>query len=365
MTGVGTGGSQGGGFFASGKGAPYLALVSAALFGVSTPLAKLMIGDLGPWLLAGLLYIGAGLGLTVILAARTVWGTAGKEAPLTRADVPWLAGVVLFGGVLGPVLLLQGLARTDAASASLLLNLEPVFTLGLAWIVFHEHVDRRLFFGAIAIIAGSLLLSWQGDISSVGWGSTLIAAACLCWGIDNNLTRKISGSDPLVITAIKGLVAGGVNTTIALAAGQKLPSVPVIGGALGLGLASYGLSLVLFIVALRHLGAARTGAYYGTAPFIGAIAATALLGDPVTPTLILAGLLMAIGAWLHLAERHNHAHTHEPMQHDHRHVHDEHHQHEHEADDPPGEPHAHPHRHGRMTHEHPHWPDLHHRHRHS
>jgi drug/metabolite transporter (DMT)-like permease len=263
------------------------------------------------------------------------------------------------------VLLLQGLARTEAASASLLLNLEPVFTLDLAWIVFHEHVDRRLLLGAVAIIAGSLLLSWQGDIGSIGWGAIPIAGACLCWGIDNNLTRKTSGGDPLIITAIKGLVAGGVNTTIAVAAGMKLPSTPIVIGALGLGLASYGLSLVLFIVALRHLGAARTGAYYGTAPFIGAIAATILLGDPVTPTLILAGLLMAIGAWLHLAERHSHDHVHEPMEHDHRHVHDEHHQHEHEPGDPPGEPHAHPHRHGPLTHAHPHWPDLHHRHRHT
>jgi drug/metabolite transporter (DMT)-like permease len=349
----------------AGASTPYLALLSAALFGLSTPLAKLLVGDLGPWLLAGLLYFGAGLGLTAFLAVRTIFGATSTEAPLTRTDIPWLAGVVLFGGVLGPVLLLQGLARTDAASASLLLNLEPVFTLGLAWMVFHEHVDRRLFLGAVAIIAGSLLLSWQGDFGMAGWGAILIAGACLSWGIDNNLTRKISASDPVVITAIKGLVAGSVNTAIALWIGTSLPSIPVLASALGLGFACYGLSLVLFIIALRHLGAARTGAYYGTAPFIGAIAATVFLGDPVTPTLLLAGLLMAIGAWFHLAERHSHDHVHEPMEHDHRHVHDEHHQHEHEPGDPPGEPHAHPHRHGRLKHAHAHWPDLHHRHRHS
>ena len=344
--------------------APLLALLSAILFGLSTPLAKLLVGDVGPWLLAGLLYLGSGLGLTIFLLIRKVSKTPSGEAALTRSDLPWLVGTIVFGGILGPILLLYGLASTDGASASLLLNLEPVFTLGLAWMVFHEHVDRRLFIGAIAIVAGALVLSWEGGLGSVSWGAVLIALACLSWGIDNNLTRKIAAADPVVLTAIKGIVAGSVNTALGLGLGSALPAPAAMAGAMALGFVSYGLGLVLFIVALRHLGAARTGAYYGTAPFIGAATATLLLGAPFTPVLAIAGSLMALGAWLHLSERHAHHHTHAELEHDHRHVHDSHHRHEHAAGDPPGEPHAHRHRHNLLTHSHPHWPDLHHEHRH-
>ena len=268
------------------------------------------------------------------------------------------------GGVLGPLLLLYGLRLTDAASASLLLNLEAVFTLLLAWIAFREHADRRLFLGAVAIVAGALVLSWQGGAGKLSWGALLIALACLSWGIDNNLTRRISAVDPFVLTAIKGGAAGSANTALAFGTGASLPHATGVAAAMALGFVSYGLGLVLFIVALRHLGTARTGAYYGTAPFIGAIVATIILGTPLTAPILAAGLLMALGAWLHLSERHTHDHTHETMEHVHRHVHDAHHQHEHGADDPPGEPHSHPHRHGPLTHVHPHWPDLHHQHRH-
>ena len=345
--------------------APLIALAAAALFGVSTPLAKLLIGDVSPWLLAGLLYLGSGLGLTVLYLFRRASSSGGSgEASLTRSDLPWLAGTILFGGILGPVLLLYGLALTDAASASLLLNLEAVFTLGLAWVVFHEHVDRRLFTGAVAIVAGALLLSWQGGFGDASWGVFLIGLACLSWGIDNNLTRRISAADPVVLAAIKGVAAGSVNTAIAFSLGAALPPVPAIGAALLVGFVSYGLGLVAFIVALRHLGTARTGAYYGTAPFIGAVAATILLGTPLTATMLVAGLLMAIGAWLHLSERHAHEHDHVVLEHAHRHVHEAHHQHAHLLDDPPGEPHSHLHRHEPLTHSHRHWPDLHHRHRH-
>ena len=344
--------------------APLIALAAAALFGVSTPLAKLLIGDVSPWLLAGLLYLGSGSGLTVLYLLRRASSGGSGEASLTRSDLPWLAGTILFGGILGPVLLLYGLALTDAASASLLLNLEAVFTLGLAWVVFHEHVDRRLFTGAMAIVAGALLLSWQGGFGDASWGVFLIGLACLSWGIDNNLTRRISAADPVVIAAIKGVAAGSVNTALAFGLGATLPPLPVIEAALLLGFVSYGLGLVAFIVALRHLGTARTGAYYGTAPFIGAVAATILLGTPLTFVIMAAGLLMAIGAWLHLSERHAHEHDHAALEHAHRHVHDAHHQHVHSPNDPPGEPHSHLHRHEPLTHSHRHWPDLHHRHRH-
>ena len=342
-------------------GAP-LALGAAAAFGVSTPLAKLLLGSIDPWIMAGLLYLGSGLGLGVLIAFHNLTGSASAEAKLTRHDIPWLAGTVLFGGVLGPVLLLSGLNLTDAASASLLLNLEAVFTLLLAWVVFHEHVDRRLFVGTVAIVSGALLLSWQGGIGKFSWGIVLIALACLSWAIDNNLTRKISASDPFVLAAIKGLAAGSVNTALALSAGAHWPELANLSGAMLLGFVSYGLGLVLFIFALRYLGTARTGAYYGTAPFIGAIFAAIILDTPLTGIILIAGLFMAAGAWLHLAERHEHEHIHTELEHEHAHLHDEHHQHAHEGE--VTEPHSHVHRHTPLRHKHAHYPDLHHRHGH-
>jgi drug/metabolite transporter (DMT)-like permease len=344
------------------KHAPVIALISAALFGLSTPLAKILLGDLSPWALACLLYLGSGLGLGLIVLLRR--GTQQTEAKLVRQDIPWLAGTVIFGGVIGPILLLFGLSTTDAASASLLLNLEAVFTLLLAWIVFREHVDSKLFAGAAAIVLGALLLSWQGGLGKASLGMLLISLACLSWAIDNNLTRKISAVDPFVLASVKGIVAGTVNAGIAYAMGANLPGWTGITSAMLLGFFSYGLGLVLFIIALRHLGTARTGAYYGTAPFIGALGATILLATPLTPVLIVSGLLMALGAWLHLSEKHIHEHDHEILDHDHSHVHDEHHQHEHEPGQRTSEPHSHAHHHSGLAHVHAHWPDLHHRHGH-
>ncbi len=351
-------------------GGPILALLSAALFGASTPCAKLILGGgVDPWLLAGLLYLGSGVGLGVLHAgahARARFtGRAAREAPLTRADLPWLALVVLSGGVIGPVLLMYGLARVPAASAALLLNLEAIATLAIAWVVFREHVDRRLFLGAVAIIAGAVWLSLPGGSLRAGTGALAVAGACLAWGIDNNLTRKLSAADPVQITLIKGLIAGGVNLAIALLRGARVPPAAALGAAGLVGLIGYGASLVLFVLALRQLGAARTGAYFSTAPFIGAVLSVLLLAEPVTLPLIGAGVLMAIGVYLHLSERHAHEHVHETMTHEHRHRHDETHSHEHTADDPPGEPHSHRHVHARLVHSHPHYPDLHHRHRHA
>ncbi|MEZ5832730.1 MAG: DMT family transporter [Dongiaceae bacterium] len=335
------------------------ALLSAALFGVSTPFAKNLLGGASPWLLAGLLYCGSGVGLAIV---RLLWRS--KEAGLSRRDLPWLAAAVLSGGVAGPVLLLFGLARTAAADASLLLNLESVFTLVMAWVVFKENVDRRLMMGAVAIVAGAIVLSWPSGASlEPSWGPVLIAGACLAWAIDNNLTRKVSAADPMQIAMVKGLVAGAANVAIALLLGAAWPSGPVLAQAGLLGFLSYGVSLTLFVLALRHLGTARTGAYYALAPFIGAGTAILLLGEPVTTAFIAGGVLMAIGLWLHLTEQHQHAHEHEPMEHEHVHVHDAHHQHAHAPGTPP-EPHVHRHRHGRLLHRHPHYPDLHHRHTH-
>ena len=342
-----------------------MAMASAALFGASTPFAKLLLGAVDPWLLAGLLYLGSGIGLALVRLARRPLGIGATEAPLRRADAPWLLLVVLAGGVAGPVLLMFGLARTSAADAALLLNLEGLATMAIAWVVFRENVDRRILLGALAILAGAALLSWQGGPAGVGWGALLIAGACLAWGIDNNLTRKLSGADPVQIAMLKGLAAGTVNLGLALARGAVLPAPDALLGAGLIGFLGYGVSLTLFVLALRHLGTARTGAYFSTAPFIGGAVAVALFGQPVTLRLLGAALLMAIGITLHLIERHEHEHVHEEMVHEHAHVHDAHHQHAHGPGDPSGEPHVHAHRHTRLVHTHPHYPDLHHRHGHA
>ncbi len=339
-----------------------LALASALAFGASTPLSKMLLASVDPQLLAGLLYLGAGIGLAFVHLARSALRLPAREAPLRGTDMPWLGAVVASGGIIGPLLLMLGLRRIGAAPGALLLNLESLATMGLAWLVFRENVDRRLLLGALAIVAGAALLSWQGRGVELDAGAGLIAGACLAWGIDNNLTRKLSAADPLTIAMLKGLVAGTVNTGAALWRGAALPSAGMAGAAGAVGFVGIGVSLVLFILGLRHLGAARTGAYFSLAPFIGALLAIALLGDPLTARLAVAGALMGAGLWLHLTERHGHEHQHEPMEHEHRHVHDDHHRHAH--DGPVTEPHAHRHRHAALRHTHPHYPDLHHRHRH-
>ncbi|MBB5373119.1 DMT family transporter [Acidocella aromatica] len=340
-----------------------LALLSAVLFGASTPLAKLLLGVVSPWMMAGLLYLSAGLGLASIQIFRAGLRIPAAEAPLRRADLPWLGLVILSGGLGGPLLLMFGLSHTGAANASLLLNLEGLATMGIAWVTFRENVDRRLLLGAFAILAGAALLSWQGR-ASLDVGAGLIAGACLCWGIDNNLTRKLSSADPVQIAMMKGLVAGAVNVALALGAGGHFPTAGLLAAAGLVGFLGYGVSLVLFVLALRHLGTARTGAYFSLAPFVGAAIAVVFLGEPLSARLLVSGALMGLGLWLHLAERHEHEHVHDELEHEHRHSHDEHHQHEHGANVPPGEPHSHRHRHARLVHSHAHYPDLHHRHTH-
>lgn len=339
------------------------ALLSAVLFGASTPFAKLLLGSVDPWMMAGLLYLGAGIGLAGANLSRGLLGLPSVEAPLRRSDMPWLALVILAGGILGPLLLMFGLARTGAAGASLLLNLEGLATMGIAWLAFRENVDRRLLLGAFAILGGAVVLSWQGQ-AVFEWGAVLIAGACLCWGIDNNLTRKLSSADPVQIAMLKGLVAGTVNLILATANGASVPSAGPILMAGAVGFLGYGVSLALFVLGLRHLGTARTAAYFSLAPFVGAVLAVLMLGETLSVKLLIAGGLMGLGLWLHLAERHEHEHAHEAMEHEHRHDHDEHHQHEHDPDAPLGEPHTHWHRHKPLLHRHPHYPDLHHRHRH-
>jgi len=340
------------------------ALAAAALFGASTPAAKALGADLNPFALAGLLYAGSGLGLGAWLLTRRA---AGRSVPLgiAAADLPWLAGAVLTGGVAAPALLMFGLASTPATVASLLLNLESVFTALIAWFVFRENFDRRIAAGMALIAAGGVLLAFEpGAFDRLDGAALLVAAACLCWAVDNNLTRKVSGGDALTIAALKGCVAGATNLALAAAVGAALPPMLVSAAAMGVGFAGYGLSLVLFVIALRDLGAARTGAYFSTAPFVGVALAIGVLGEPAGILFWGAAALMALGVWLHVSERHQHTHGHEPLEHAHRHTHDAHHAHGHEFGWDGGEPHSHPHRHEPLTHSHPHYPDIHHRHGH-
>ncbi|MES0060798.1 EamA family transporter [Mesorhizobium sp. M0041] len=339
-----------------------LALGSAALFGAVSPLSKLILDSVSPLMLAGLLYLGAGLGLALFWLYRRSTGGDQTEASLQTADISWLAAAIAMGGIVGPVLLISGLALTTASSAALLLNVEGLATMAIAWLVFHENVDRRLLIGAGAILAGAVVLSWAGKGISANAGALLVVGACVAWGIDNNLTRKISAADPVTIAMLKGLVAGTVNIGLAVVSGAVFPHAASLGAAAVVGFLGVGVSLVMFILALRHLGTARTGAYYSLAPFIGAFLAIVLVGEPLTLRLLVAGALMAYGLYLHLAERHAHEHDHEALEHEHSHVHDEHHQHTH--DGPVTEPHSHWHRHEPMRHSHVHYPDLHHQHRH-
>lgn len=341
------------------------ALLAAALFGASTPFAKLLVGEVPPVLLGGLLYLGSGGGL---LAIRLIRDRGWKSARLPEGELPWLLGAIVFGGVLGPVALMFGLTRTSGADASLLLNLEAVLTALLAWVAFKENADRRVVLGMLAIVAGGVVLSWPMRAATGATdelGVLAIAAACLCWAIDNNLTRKVSASDALFIAGSKGLAAGAVNCGLAFTLGATWPAAGVVVSAMAVGLLGYGISLVMFVMALRGLGTARTGAYFSTAPFIGAAISLVLLRETTSPEFWLASALMGLGVWLHLTERHEHEHTHEPLEHTHRHVHDEHHRHEHGPDWNGTEPHVHLHRHAAITHKHPHYPDIHHRHSHS
>lgn len=335
------------------------ALIAALLFGAGTPLAKMLLDGLSPWLLAGLLYLGSGLGMVLYRLA-----TRATVALLTRREWPWLAGAILSGGVLAPVLLMVGLTGMPATGASLLLNAEGVFTALLAWFAFKENFDGRIALGMASILAGALILSWPQQVSFAGAMPALaILGACLAWGIDNNLTRKVSLTDATWIAAVKGLVAGTVNLVLAFSLGAALPGVGTAGGAMLVGFLSYGVSLALFVVALRHLGTARTGAYFSIAPFFGALLAL-LLGEPLTLSLVVAGSLMAVGIWLHLTEHHEHQHSHVPIEHEHEHGHDEHHQHAHGALDSAVQRHSHRHQHVALTHSHAHFPDAHHEHDH-
>lgn len=335
------------------------ALGAAFLFGASTPLAKLLLSDINPWLLASLLYLGSGLGLSIYRFL-----TKASPVHLAKDEIPWLIGTIVSGGVIAPVLLMLGLTHLPAANVSLLLNMEAVLTAVLAWCVFKENVDKRIFIGMVSIVIGALILSWSGNFSfSHASASWLVLAACLAWAIDNNLTRKVSLTDATWIASVKGLSAGIVNLLLAMSVKTTFPTMLNSIGAMLVGFFAYGISLTLFVIGLRHLGTARTGAYFSIAPFIGALIAV-VLGEPITLSLLIAGALMAFGVWLHLTEKHEHLHTHQELYHDHEHIHDEHHQHDHDYPVAEGIRHRHYHKHEVLQHTHAHYPDIHHQHKH-
>jgi len=339
-------------------------LGGAVLFGASTPLCKLLLRGVGPLMLAALLYLGAALLISVFRVFSRVVRQQSPEAQIRRSDALTLGGVVGFGGVLGPVLMLFGLARISALTGSLLLNVETVFTILLAVIVFHEHLSRSLAAASGLVVLGALLLSNQpGNLGGGILGMVAVLGACLSWAIDNNLSQRLSLRDPTAVVQAKTAGAGLTSLVLALATGHTLPAATFLVGGVVLGSLSYGASLICVMLALRHLGAAREAAWFSTAPFIGAALAVPIFGVLPTAAEALGMASMIAGVFLLVRERHSHVHRHDPIEHDHLHVHDEHHQHAHEG--LVAEPHSHPHRHDPIIHEHPHVSDLHHRHRHS
>lgn len=345
---------------------PLYAILAALLFGASTPLAKLLLKSIDPAILAGTLYFGAGIGLSILLLFQKSVRQISTEASLKRQDWFWLMLATAFGGIAGPIFLMEALDKTQASTVSLLLNLECVFTALCAWFIFKEHFVSRIVLGMVIIVAGGMVLAWPSHMDASLKGIELISMACLCWALDNNLTRKIAYASPLQIALLKTLIAGSVIIIVMILKVPNLYHLPIALLILTaiVGFFGYGLSLFYFVLALRFIGTARTSAYFSIAPFIGAAIAFILLHEPLTWQILVAGILMGLGVWLHLTEEHDHEHYHPALAHEHLHVHDDHHQHEHSANDPPGEPHLHWHVHEPMRHKHPHYPDIHHQHEH-
>lgn len=354
-------------FFTLQRHAIYV-LIAAALFGASAPLAKLLLERTSALSLAALAYCGGGIALGIAWMIRRARSVHVKEqhanSGWTRAEIANLAGAIVAGGMVAPSVLFWSLSRMPAANASLLLNFEGLLTAVVAAVLFHEAVARRVWLAMfIMIIAGVLLSLGGGEVAPRLVPAAGVIVACALWALDNNLTRAVSYRDALGIAALKCLIAGSTNAALAWILKQGLAmSLPDLVGGLTLGALSYGLSLVLFVSALAHLGSARTAAHFGTAPFIGAAVAV-LLGEPLTLSLVIAVVLTALSTWLVLTESHEHAHTHEALEHEHVHIHDAHHQHAHSGDEG-AEPHRHRHQHEPLTHDHAHLPDLHHRHGH-
>ena len=341
----------------------FFALLSAALFGVSPVLCKAIIGEMSPALLAGLLYLGSGIGLHVVLVFKHQSSLSELKMlpPLHRLK---LLGAIVSGGIIAPLCLTYGIKLGNASEVSLLLNLETVATTVIAWLCFKEHVGFRVWGGKILIlVAATIIILTTEEHLAFSFPGLLVVLACVFWGIDNNLTRDVEELSSTVLASIKGFGAGVFNIALAFAFFPGSASILQVSEALVIGALSYGMSLVLFIEALRRIGSARTSTFFAVGPFIGAVLSVVLLGEQPPLAYWLAASLMLAGILFLYREMHKHLHTHESMSHSHKHVHDEHHRHEHE-DVTFTEPHDHVHVHEEMTHYHVHWPDIHHRHSH-
>jgi drug/metabolite transporter (DMT)-like permease len=341
------------------------AVAAAVLFGAGVPVAKVFAGKVDPVPMAALLYLGSGGGLFLLQGISALTGGRSREAGIARADLPWLAGATLAGGVLAPIALMAGLRHSPAATASLLLNLEGAATAVLAAIFFREHLGGRTWAAVLLVTGAGMALSWNpGGRIMLAPAALLVVAACVLWGVDNNLSRHISGKDPVAIAAVKGLVAGSFSLVLTLLPGAPLPDIRTSLLAMALGFASYGVSIALFIYAMRGLGAARTGALFATAPFIGTALSFVMFRARPGLQFFIALPLMVVGAALLLGEHHAHRHVHASLEHEHRHGHDdEHHDHTHRPEEEAIE-HSHRHVHEPVEHDHPHTPDEHHRHGH-
>jgi drug/metabolite transporter (DMT)-like permease len=311
-----------------------MAVIGAVLFGASAPLSKVLLEQVDPVLLAGLLYLGSGLGLLIFKTVGRFSGLPGGK-PLEYKDTPWLAGAVLAGGVAAPIVLMLGLRATPAATASLLLNFESVSTTLLAATFFHEYIGKRVWLAIVIVTAASIILTFSISGLGISAGALGIILACILWGTDNNLTRNISSKDPLSIGIVKGLVAGTFSFILAMLLGASLPALPLVLGAMLLGSVSYGLSVALFILAMRHIGAARASAWLGTAPFAGVIISFLIFRSSPEVSFLISLPLMALGALLLFGEEnaHTHVHMHGAITHEHVHAHGNRHEH-HDLNDP-------------------------------
>lgn len=339
------------------------AVAAALLFGSSVPFSKMLLRDISPLLMASLLYFGAGAGMALIGFRSVIRSNGEKEASLGKKQLPYILGMIMLD-IAAPILMMFGLTLTTAETASLLVNFEVAATAFIAMIFFRESIGGRLAVSILLITLASIFLSFS-DISTLSFsgGAAMVLLACVCWGLENNCTRMLSLQNPVQIVVIKGLCVGLTTLILAFASGQCSAPPHLIPVALMVGLLGYGLSIFFYVLAQRELGAARTGAYYAAAPFIGAILSFVILKDPLTVSFAAAFAVMLAGVWLAISEKHRHAHLHEALEHEHRHRHsDEHHGHHHDGSIE--QEHSHRHTHAEMKHNHAHTPDLHHLHRH-
>lgn len=345
-----------------------MALLSAILFGASAPITKMLLGKIEPIPLASFLYLGSGFGLLIFQIVNSlIKKQVINEAPLKKKDFVWLSGAIIAGGIIAPIILLNSLKITPASTASLLLNFEGVATTIIAILFFKENVGKQILTAVVLITLASIFLSW--DFKNQ-WGFSIgsfgIVLACFCWGVDNNFTRNISAKNPFSIVTIKGIIAGSFSLLLSMILKNQIPDLRVVIIAMIIGFFCYGLSIVLFVFAMRNLGSTRTSALFGTAPFIGAILSFILLRDIPSSMFFISLPIMIIGTVLLLKEEHHHSHIHEAIQHEHRHNHtDGHHEHEHTDEQIIiNGYHSHSHTHKNIEHDHPHSPDIHHRHIH-